>query len=120
MVKNTLTKKGNNIFSIQGKGLPHYDKNQAGKTYATEFKTYSNLEESLEDWAKLVLNPQSTRYSPSYNAAKISPEQFAKVHAWSGYAEGIGNTKEEAKSKLEKSYLDSYNTIIKLRNQYNI
>lgn len=117
---NTLTKNANNIFSIQGKGLAHVDKNQKGETYKTSFKQYQNLGESLKDWSNMVLNPNSKRYSKSYLAAKQNPEEFFKTHAWSGYAEGVGKTKEEAKQGIYKGYKSSYNDVINLRKKYNI
>lgn len=117
---NTLTKNANNIFSIQGKGYSHVDKNQQGNTYKVSFKQYQNLGESLKDWANMVLNPNSSRYSKSYLAAKQNPEEFFKTHAWSGYAEGIGKTKEEAKQGIYRGYKSSYNDIINLRKKYNI
>ena len=96
------------------------DKNQQGNTYKVSFKQYQNLGESLRDWSNMVLNPNSKRYSRSYSAAKQSPEEFFKVHAGSGYAEGIGKTKEEAKQGIYKGYKSSYNDVVNLRKKYNI
>ena len=117
---NSLTKNANNIFSIQGKGYAHMDKNQQGNTYKVSFKQYQNLGESLRDWSNMVLNPNSKRYSKSYLAAKQNPEEFFKIHSWSGYAEGIGKTKEEAKQGIYKGYKSSYNDVVNLRKKYNI
>lgn len=118
--KNTLTKKANNIFSIQGKGFAHKDKNQKGEIYNVQFKSYKDLGESLNDWSNMVLNPNSKRYSKSYLAAKQTPEEFFKVHSWSGYAEGVGKTKEEAKQKIYEGYKNTYNEVVNLRKKYNI
>jgi flagellum-specific peptidoglycan hydrolase FlgJ len=109
--KNTKNvRNANNIFNITSgsswKG-PVYiseDQNEKGEVVMHKFRKYATIEDSIRDWAELM----KRKYPKSLAAAKVSPEEFFKIHAWSGYAEGVGTTKQEAKNKLYNLYKNTY------------
>ena len=100
----------NNIFNITAYGWKGdvyrgRDYNQKGELKeGMAFRKYSTIEDSVRDWGELM----KKKYRKSLAAAKISPEEFFKVHSWSGYAEGVGKTKQEAKNKLYNLYKNTY------------
>lgn len=126
--KNTLTKKANNIFSIQvpknkqgkGKGFIHTDSDVLNNKYNTEFEKDNNIEDNIRRWANMIFNPSSKNYKASAKAALINADEFNKVHAASPYAEGIGKTSEERYNFKYNSYKNAYNKILKLRKELNI
>ena len=100
----------NNIFNITSYGWKGdvyrgRDYNQKGELKeGVGFRKYATIEDSVRDWGELM----KRKYGKSLAAAKISPEEFFKVHSWSGYAEGVGATKQEAKNKLYNLYKNTY------------
>ena len=102
----------NNIFNISGaskvwKG-PVYmseDLNRKGEIIKQKFRKYATIEDSVRDWADLM----KRQYGNSLNAARKSPEDFFRTHAYSGYAEGVG---PNAKENLYKLYKGTYKKYI--------
>ena len=108
--KTSNVRNANNIFNITAygwKGDVYHgrDYNQKGELKeGVGFRKYATIEDSVRDWGELM----KRKYGKSLAAAKISPEEFFKTHAWSGYAEGVGTTKQEAKNKLYNLYKSTY------------
>jgi len=108
--KTSTVRNANNIFNItafgwKGDVYKGRDYNQKGELKeGVAFRKYATIEDSIRDWGELM----KRKYRKSLAAAKISPEEFFKVHAWSGYAEGVGATKQEAKNKLYNLYKNTY------------
>ena len=108
---SSTIRNANNIFNITGYGgwkgdvYVGRDYNQKGELKeGVKFRKYATFEDSIRDWGELM----KRQYGKSLAAAKISPEEFFKVHSWSGYAEGVGKTKQEAKNKLYNLYKSTY------------
>ena len=126
--KNTLSKKANNIFSIQvpknkqgkGRGLAHQDSNANKELYNTEFEIDNSIEDNVRRWANMIFNQNSKNYKNSANAARISASEFNRVHAASPYAEGIGKTSQEKYNFKYNAYQNAYNKILNLRKKFNI
>ena len=108
--KTSNVRNANNIFNITAYGwkgdvYKGRDYNQKGELKkGVAFRKYATIEDSVRDWGELM----KRKYGKSLAAAKISPEEFFKVHSWSGYAEGVGATKQEAKNKLYSLYKNTY------------
>ena len=108
--RTSTVRNANNIFNItafgwKGDVYKGRDYNQKGELKeGVGFRKYATLEDSVRDWGELM----KRKYGKSLAAAKISPEEFFKVHSWSGYAEGVGATKQEAKNKLYNLYKNTY------------
>ena len=108
--RTSNVRNANNIFNItafgwKGDVYKGRDYNQKGELKeGVGFRKYATIEDSVRDWGELM----KRKYGKSLAAAKISPEEFFKVHSWSGYAEGVGATKQEAKNKLYNLYKNTY------------
>lgn len=108
--RTSTVRNANNIFNITSYGWKGdvyrgRDYNQKGELKeGVGFRKYATIEDSVRDWGELM----KRKYGKSLAAAKISPEEFFKVHSWSGYAEGVGATKQEAKNKLYNLYKNTY------------
>ena len=108
--RTSNVRNANNIFNITAYGWKGdvyrgRDYNQKGELKkGVAFRKYATIEDSVRDWGELM----KRKYGKSLAAAKISPEEFFKTHAWSGYAEGVGATKQEAKNKLYNLYKSTY------------
>ena len=108
--RTSNVRNANNIFNITAYGWKGdvyrgRDYNQKGELKeGVGFRKYATIEDSVRDWGELM----KRKYGKSLAAAKISPEEFFKVHSWSGYAEGVGATKQEAKNKLYNLYKSTY------------
>jgi hypothetical protein len=88
---------GFNMKGNKNGGIKLTDKDMSGKQYVASYNVYNSLSESIEDFLK---------WCKSKNITGNSDEDLADAFAWSGWAEGIGKTKTEAKSKLKKNYID--------------
>lgn len=108
--RTSNVRNANNVFNITSYGWKGdvyrgRDYNQKGELKeGVGFRKYATIEDSVRDWGELM----KRKYGKSLAAAKISPEEFFKVHSWSGYAEGVGATKQEAKNKLYNLYKNTY------------
>ena len=112
--KTSNVRNANNIFNITAYGWKGdvyrgRDYNQKGELKeGVGFRKYATIEDSVRDWGELM----KRKYGKILAAAKICPEEFFKTHAWSGYAEGVGTTKQEAKNKLYNLYKSTYRKYI--------
>lgn len=91
---------GFNIQSTNGSGYTQRDKDMSGNTYTAKYKTYNTIEDSIEDFLK---------WCKRHNVTGNSDEEIARSFAYSGFAEGVGDSYEDAKNKLYNNYITTIN-----------
>lgn len=91
---------GFNMQSTNGTGYTQRDKDISGNIYTAKYKTYNTIEDSIEDFLK---------WCKRHNVFGNSDEEIARSFAYSGFAEGIGDSYEDAKNKLYNNYITTIN-----------